>query len=166
MAITEFEDLKGQYIDKLVITGEGEETKVYFYMEDLVYVLYHIPDCCESVELIDICGDTADFDNATICRAECNEQEKETEDGSETYSFYRLDSDKGSIVLRWKGESNGCYSESVDFEAACPTDNTGYGLPEFREYEKVARYSKGREHELPHVKEALHKKQLEYLNGA
>ena len=166
MTITEFEDLKGQYIDKLVITGEVEKTKVYFYMEDLVYVLYHIPDCCESVELIDICGDTADFDNATICRAECNEQENETVDGSETYSFYRLDSDKGSIVLRWKGESNGYYSESVDFEAACPTDNTGYGLPEFREYEKIVLHGKGREHELPQIKEALYKKQLEYLSKA
>ena len=164
MIITEFGGLKGQYIDKLVITGEGGDTRVFFYMLDLVYVLYHRQNCCEFVELIDTCGDVSDFNNATIYRAECNEQESVTDCGTETYSFYRLDSDKGSLVLRWKGESNGYYSETVDFEAVCPTDETGDELPEFMEYEKIVLYGNGRKHELPQIKEALHKKQLEYLN--
>ena len=161
MAITEFEDLKDQYIDKLIITGEGEDTRVFFYMLDLVYELRHFQECCEDVELVDICGDVSDFENAIIHRAECNTRERNN--GELTYSFYRLDSDKGSLVLRWTGTSNGCYSQEVDFGVFSPYRKDGDEYMEYENYMESLQWSPEASESVLAYKAELYAKQLECL---
>lgn len=82
---------------------------------------YHDQDCCESVTINDVVGDFGDLLHHPILVAE-----ERTADAagecceSGTWTFYAFRSIGGSVDVRWLGESNGYYSESVNFEFTPP----------------------------------------------
>lgn len=79
-----------------------------------VYRFTHDQNCCESVDIDDICGDLQDLVGAPILTAEERSNRADTENGSETWTFYEFRTVKGSVTVKWHGSSNGYYSESVD----------------------------------------------------
>ncbi len=87
-----------------------------------IYELYHDQDCCESVDIVDISGDLDDLVGSPIVLAREDTSDinprgvriPEYQD-SFTWTFYNLATEKGYVTIRWYGESNGYYSESVDF---------------------------------------------------
>lgn len=103
--------------DEIIFTCEGGD----------MYKLYHSQDCCESVTVDDVIGDLSDLVGQPITVAEevsgytptdedgirkTNEAENY---GSCTWTFYRFATQKGHVDIRFFGESNGYYSEDVDF---------------------------------------------------
>ncbi len=117
---------KGEVI--LFTTDAGETYRQIYY-----------EDCCAVCDVEDICGDLQDLVGTPILMAEESSStepdletqtkrakektEAEAKGGyyyggaeSETWTFYKIATIKGSVTIRWYGSSNGYYSESATFE--------------------------------------------------
>jgi len=113
-----FEDLKGKTLKEIINSGD----EIKFICDDgTIYRSYHSQSCCESVTVEDIIGDFADIIGSPILLAEEVESDKNPDgitkeyQDSFTWTFYKLSTILGSVTIRWYGESNGYYSESVSF---------------------------------------------------
>jgi hypothetical protein len=70
------------------------------------------------VDLEDVCGDPADLIGVPILAATEESSGEVPEmtrrhDEFEDWTFYRISTIRGTVVLRWYGTSNGCYSVDV-----------------------------------------------------
>ncbi len=119
----QFSDLVGKTLSRV---ENHDNNEIIFTLDNGdQYILYHEQDCCEGVYVEDIIGDLDDLVGSPILMADeatsnesLDELEKEHPEygyGSFTWTFYKLATIKGYVTIRWYGESNGYYSESVDF---------------------------------------------------
>jgi hypothetical protein len=132
--MTAFEELKGKTLTR--VQNNGDEI-VFEAESGEVYRQYYEQDCCASCDVEEIHGDLDDLIGTPILMAEessstepddatkaAREKEKAKEEAagrywyhqdSETWTFYRLATIKGSVTIRWYGSSNGYYSEQPTF---------------------------------------------------
>lgn len=118
----EFSLLLGEVITAIEINKDsgGCDEIIFTLKNGKTYKLFHDQDCCESVYVDDITGDPLKLIGDPLVLAE----ENSNKDGlpapeypdSWTWTFYRLATRRNSVVIKWLGESNGYYSESVDFK--------------------------------------------------
>lgn len=138
--VRSFEELKGRIINKIekvssytngvefqfdLAAGLDYVDEIRFTLDDgETYVMKHYQDCCEDVYVEDINGDPSDIVGSPVLFAEESSSNKNPEDtapgfanaeDSFTWTFYRLGTINGTVVIRWYGESNGYYSESVSW---------------------------------------------------
>lgn len=114
---TNVDALLGKVLTKI----DKDTDEILFYTSDgEIYKMYHEQDCCESVCIEDVIGDLTDLIGFPLTMAEevVNDNEGVPKDHyteSFTWTFYKFATVKGFVTIRWYGESNGYYSESVDF---------------------------------------------------
>ena len=106
------QDMVGKTFTNVFVNKEDDE--IHFTCAEGTYIMFHQQSCCESVEIESIVGDIKDLENTPILGAEESSGTGTTDWGSSTWTFYKLRSAKGYVDIRWIGESNGYYSESVD----------------------------------------------------
>jgi len=110
-----FENLKGKVITS-IIGAEKESKEIVFKCETgEKYKMYHHQNCCEYVTVEDIIGDIKNLIGSPIRMAEEVSEVDDNARESGTWTFYKLATAKGYVTIRWYGESNGSYSERVDF---------------------------------------------------
>ena len=100
------------------VTGSVDSDEMLFETAQGERFLFaHMQDCCETVRINDITGVLEDLVGEPLLIAEevsgATEPDEEHYE-SYTYTFYKFATRKGYVDVRWLGESNGYYSESVD----------------------------------------------------
>lgn len=122
-----WEEVQKLLLGNTIVSIEGKEgdDELKLNLSDGSSVLFwHRRDCCENVYLAEVIGDLNDLIGSPILQADevtsCeNPEETKVDLGyqeSFTWTFYNFATIKGSVTLRWYGESNGYYSERVDVE--------------------------------------------------
>lgn len=113
-------ELVGKTITDIRGMQNGSDIVTFTCSDGEQFGMLHEQECCESVSITDVEGDVSDLIGSQIIVAEeVNSADYPEPPGdyveSHTWTFYRIATANGFVVLRWFGESNGFYSESVDF---------------------------------------------------
>lgn len=110
-----FSELKGLTLSEIIRYSDSGDILEFHTVCGRKFRMDHEQECCESVHIEDITGDFEDLIGSEILRA--SEETSTNKEASEsgTWTFYKLATRKGYVDIRWNGESNGYYSESVSF---------------------------------------------------
>ncbi len=115
--VTEFPNMVGVTMTS-VVGEEGDDEMTFVADDGRRFRFYYEQDCCASCNIVDIGGDLADLVGSPILRAEeVSSEDAEAPEYSESYTwtFYKFETNRGSVTVRWLGQSNGYYSESVTY---------------------------------------------------
>lgn len=101
----------------------GSECVMFTFEDSSVLRMYHSQDCCESVNVVQIDGESADLMEAPLVMAEIvSSDDAPAPEHAESYSwtFVKFATSKGYVTVRWLGESNGYYGETPSITLEAP----------------------------------------------
>lgn len=110
-----------QMIGRVFVQVEGavrDDEMIFVADNGDRFVFGHFQNCCEHVAIEDIVGDLNDLvgEPLLVAKESSNDIGPPSEySDSYTWTFYKFATRRGYVDVRWLGESNGYYSEHVDF---------------------------------------------------
>lgn len=111
----------GELEGKTLQYVEERENDLYLTTtEGSLYVMGHVQDCCEHVEIESGLEDLKSLIGQELVQVTEDTEHDNGGEGSRTWTFYTFRSNQTTAQLRWLGESNGYYSESVSFYRSKP----------------------------------------------
>jgi hypothetical protein len=134
-----FKELVGKTLASVTLSESMSNDSITFTTDQgEVFRQVYYDDCCANCRIEEIHGDLQDLVGTPIVMAE-ESSNKEPDAAlaairaqakaeaeakgdyysdveSETWTFYKIATIKGSVTIRWYGSSNGYYSESTTFE--------------------------------------------------
>lgn len=116
MSWQKIDSIEGHMFTKIDGMERSQQVVTMYRSDGAVVRFEHEQDCCENVEIDDVSGDVADLIGVPIISA--YESSLDTTDDSgydcALWTFYHFTTNKGTVVLRWLGTSNGYYSMGVN----------------------------------------------------
>ena len=117
----EVSELLGKTLVSITGAKEGNNEIIFECSDGSKYRMYHEQDCCETVTIEDICGDIKSLVGNPLTMAENVSNRMDIPAVNKwvdscTWTWYKFATVRGYVTIRWYGESNGYYSEQVDFE--------------------------------------------------
>lgn len=122
MTKEQFESLAGEVLTNIDISADaGDDHRIMLTTQTgRQIVIEHDQDCCEYVKIESVVGDPQSLIGKAIVRVNVDERPqgdpKPEYADSWTWTIIELGVTGETVLLRWIGESNGYYSESVDFK--------------------------------------------------
>lgn len=116
--VIEFGALAGLTLGRFDVSRDSIKLTTSQHGVSRTFLMNHSQDCCESVVVESISGDPSKALGEVIIDATEHtnrDNPKPGSDQSHTWTYYTIRTQSETIVIRWYGESNGYYSESVDF---------------------------------------------------
>jgi hypothetical protein len=106
---------KVDFIGKQFFYLDKGSDEIFFYCNDgKIYQMYHEQEYCESVYIDGVEGDINDLINSEILNVELVIKPMKVSYGTATLTFYKFTTQKGTVTIKWFGNSTGSYSESID----------------------------------------------------
>lgn len=116
-------DMVGLTVENIDVNGDE---MTFIFTNGIRVEFYHSQNCCEAVYIESVVGDINDLIGNVLTVAEevsnydtteSKLPENDVEWGDvEQWTFYKFDSNKGGITVRWYGTSNGYYSTDVSMK--------------------------------------------------
>jgi hypothetical protein len=102
-------------VGKTIAEARVDPEDIWITFDDgTQYRQYHEQSCCENVRVEDVNPSIDTLVGGVLHSIVVETNEDENNKASHTWTFYKVHTSKGSVDIRWLGESNGYYSERVD----------------------------------------------------